>query len=327
MKFHESNLNALCLGASFLGSGGGGETKLDAKICKILLKDQQSISILSVDSFDDEALILPIAFIGPLVIHDKMPDLEMFHKILKAVESDHQRPISAIMPGEIGGGNALSAMIASLIHGVPLVDADLIGRAFPELSMCSLSLIPNDIPICAYLSSPKGNLYRLNCVDIKQLERAARQLCILENSSLIMAIYPMTGEQAKKVVIRDSYSQAIQIGKNLIAQNLSAEINYIDEGEIIYLEKAVVDGFLKGYCLLKSKTDTYKISFQNEYLSAHSMTGITVCQSPDIITLMHSDSNKILMTQYLKSGQKLKLFSMRAHDLWYSKTGLSVAAR
>ena len=46
----------------------------------------------------------------------------------------------AIVPGEIGGGNGLEALVVAADMGLPVVDADFMGRAFPELQVCSSSL-------------------------------------------------------------------------------------------------------------------------------------------------------------------------------------------
>lgn len=40
-------------------------------------------------------------------------------------------PTDAIMALEIGGGNGIVNLEVSAVHGVPCVDADLMGRAYP----------------------------------------------------------------------------------------------------------------------------------------------------------------------------------------------------
>ena len=42
----------------------------------------------------------------------------------------------AIVAGEIGGGNGLEALNVAADMGLPVVDADFMGRAFPELQVC-----------------------------------------------------------------------------------------------------------------------------------------------------------------------------------------------
>ena len=42
----------------------------------------------------------------------------------------------AVIGGEIGGGNGIEALVVGLDMGLPVVDADFMGRAFPELQVC-----------------------------------------------------------------------------------------------------------------------------------------------------------------------------------------------
>jgi DUF917 family protein len=53
-----------------------------------------------------------------------------------------KRPLSAVMSCEIGGGNGLEPLAIGARMGLPIVDADFMGRAFPELQvqLCHSSL-------------------------------------------------------------------------------------------------------------------------------------------------------------------------------------------
>jgi DUF917 family protein len=43
--------------------------------------------------------------------------------------------LAAIMAGEVGGGNGLEPLVVGSRLGLPVVDGDLMGRAFPELQV------------------------------------------------------------------------------------------------------------------------------------------------------------------------------------------------
>lgn len=49
--------------------------------------------------------------------------------------------LAAVMAGEVGGGNGVEPLVVGARLGLPVVDGDLMGRAFPELqaSRCGLS--------------------------------------------------------------------------------------------------------------------------------------------------------------------------------------------
>src|SRR5262249_57501914 len=46
----------------------------------------------------------------------------------------------AVMSLEIGGGNSLQPFMAAAMLGLPVVDADCMGRAFPEAQMTSFAI-------------------------------------------------------------------------------------------------------------------------------------------------------------------------------------------
>ena len=47
----------------------------------------------------------------------------------------------AIVAGEIGGGNGLEALNVAAAMDLPVVDADFMGRAFPELQVASACIL------------------------------------------------------------------------------------------------------------------------------------------------------------------------------------------
>src|SRR5256886_14927190 len=50
------------------------------------------------------------------------------------------RRFHAVMSLEIGGGNAIQPFMAAALLDLPVVDADCMGRAFPEAQMTSFAI-------------------------------------------------------------------------------------------------------------------------------------------------------------------------------------------
>lgn len=46
--------------------------------------------------------------------------------------------LAAVLAGEVGGGNGIEPLVVGSRLGVPVVDGDLMGRAFPELQVVAL---------------------------------------------------------------------------------------------------------------------------------------------------------------------------------------------
>ena len=92
------------------------------------------------------------------------------------------------MPAEIGGLNSITPSPSRPGTGVPVVDADLMGRAFPELQMC----IPTMYGVRATpmaMADEKGNSVILNTDPNLWTERIARSVTIDMGCSSLIAIY------------------------------------------------------------------------------------------------------------------------------------------
>ena len=79
------------------------------------------------------------------------------------------------MPIEVGGGNSLVPVIAAR-RGIPLVDADAMGRAFPESQMVTFHL--EGIPCPVAMADERGNSALMHTIDGVWEERMARALTV-----------------------------------------------------------------------------------------------------------------------------------------------------
>jgi DUF917 family protein len=66
------------------------------------------------------------------------------------------RSVAALMAGEIGGGNGLLPIAWAARLGLPIVDADGMGRAFPEVSQVTMHLAGIS-PSPAVMTDERGN--------------------------------------------------------------------------------------------------------------------------------------------------------------------------
>ena len=57
------------------------------------------------------------------------------HPPLAMACSEGPGRLVALMAGEVGGGNGIEPLVVGSKMGLPVVDGDLMGRAFPELQV------------------------------------------------------------------------------------------------------------------------------------------------------------------------------------------------
>ena len=86
--------------------------------------------------------------------------------------------ITHLMCAEIGGLNSVEPLVTSAESGYPVVDADGMGRAFPELQMYS-PFIYGARPYPSVVADNKGEVIVCTHVkDAKQLEDFFRGECV-----------------------------------------------------------------------------------------------------------------------------------------------------
>ena len=330
---------AIAIGAGILGTGGGGSTYLNRLRLENELKRQgKPVPIILADSVPDDALVCAVGGMGaPTVSNEK---LQAGHEIANAVRAleDHLRQkIHAIVIGEIGGGNALGPMVAALQLGLPVVDGDGMGRAFPELQMDTF-MIYGVAPAPFVLADAHDNVSVFTRIgSAKQAEDFARSLTIEMGGSAALVMPVMTGAELKATIIRDTVSLAKRIGQTVLGcrANSTEPADTVAElcngkvlfgGKIIDVERRTVQGFARGRLVISAFADherQLEIDFQNENLIARS-NGAVLCTVPDLITLVTLEDGEPIGTESLRYGLRVAVLAMPAPKELKSPEALAV---
>ncbi len=144
------DLESLSIGTNILGTGGGGDSYLEFLNCRKLYRQGHRFRLIDAEALDDDDMVAEIGFMGaPLVGNERLADPESCVQPAYAMERYMERPFTAVISSEIGGGNGMMQLLAAASRDLPVVDADTMGRAFPEMRSagCSGS---NPIRSCCY---------------------------------------------------------------------------------------------------------------------------------------------------------------------------------
>ena len=115
---------------------------------------------------------------------------------------------------EIGGANAMEPIITAAQSGLPVLDGDGMGRAFPELQMVTFTL-SGVTATPMVLCDDKSNSIVLDTVSNQWTERLARAATVEMGGSALLAFYPMSGKVAKQAVVRGTLTLCARIGETL----------------------------------------------------------------------------------------------------------------
>ena len=317
------DLDDLARGAAILGSGGGGAPSYNLELTRQMIEAYGAPQIVSFDELKDDDLVVPIAFMGaPLAALEKIPSGEEFKAIFRALPKGKR---VVLVPAEIGGANAFTPLWIGAMMGLPVLDGDTIGRAFPELQM-SVCTLHGVSASPAYIADALGNLVKVEARDSHSIERIARQVAVSMGARALVAIYLMEGNLAKKVCIEGSISKAIELGKK-------RDFTPLFSGTVIDVDRKIENGFLKGRAKIengflkgsaKIQGDRIlELYYQNEYLLAK--TDKVIAETPDIIMLLEQESQIPITSSSLSYGLRVDLISFKAPSIWKSPEGLALA--
>src|SRR5262249_59260953 len=134
MLLDADNLPDLARGCAVLGTGGGGDPQTGLLVSLGAVEEEGPVTLVDLDDLPEDGLLMPCGGLGaPTVSIEKFGNGAEGARLRDRVERLWARPVVALMSAEIGGSNGLVPIAWAAGLGLPVVDADGMGRAFPEM--------------------------------------------------------------------------------------------------------------------------------------------------------------------------------------------------
>jgi uncharacterized protein len=213
----EADLHPLSIGAALLGTGGGGNPYVGMLRARELIRKGAEIRVLPLDALPDDAWVGEVGGIGaPVVGVEKIEEGGECFRAMRAVEETAGVKISATISAEIGGSNALEPVIAAAYAGLPVIDGDGMGRAFPEVQMTTFFIYGAKAAPAA-IADEKGNVVVFKeVIDMFWLETFARGVSVNMGAAAGLAIAPMSMEFVRRTAVPGTVTQALSIGHTVL---------------------------------------------------------------------------------------------------------------
>ncbi len=324
-----SDLADLARGATLLGTGGGGDPYIGQKLVEQVL-GARSITLLDPDELADDLFVIPTAQMGaPTVMVEKIPAGTEPTLSLRILEEHLGRAADATMPIECGGINSMIPLVVAAETGLPVVDADGMGRAFPELSMETFAVYGvHGSPLA--LAGERGERVIIDTGDDdRQMEWLARAVTIRLGGVGHIAEYAMNGADVRRTAVPRTLSMALALGRAIreareahrspfdairdtLATTLYEHVRILFEGKVVDVERRTTEGFAKGVARIAApddQADELEIRFQNENLIAL-RAGRMIAIVPDLICVVDSDTAEPITTEGLRYGQRVKVLGI-----------------
>ena len=329
-----ADITDLARGAAVLGTGGGGDPYIGALLATEALREHGKVTVVTLDEVPAEAVVLTVAMMGaPTVMVEKLPNLDEVIAPVRALGTYLGRPVTHIACAEIGGVNSTIPIAAAAALGLPLLDADSMGRAFPELQMVLPTLYGIAASPLAF-SDEKGNVGVLQTVNNNWTERIARVACVEMGCSVMISGFPMSGDQAREALVPGSLTQCVEIGRGITAAR-DEKTDPVERivgllrgrelfaGKVVDVQRATTSGFARGRARIEGTDTTLTLSFQNEHLIAEA-DGHTLVTTPDLILVVEHDSGEPITTEALRYGQRVRVIGAPCDPRWHSPEALAM---
>ncbi|QMV14057.1 DUF917 domain-containing protein [Vibrio spartinae] len=339
IELTKNDIEALEIGAAILGTGGGGNPYYGKLHAIAEMEKGSKVNLIRLSELDDDALVISVGNIGaPAVSMEKICEGNEIVRAIRAIEEDMGKKVDAIIPVEIGGANGLRPIAIAAITGLPLVDGDGMGRAFPEMQMTTFSIYGH-CSVPAAMSDAHGNTVIFkNLIDEFWLERLARACVVQMGGGAGMVEAPMKGRFVKKYAVPGTVTQATNLGlavmrshaeKTNPIEEICAHENgkVLFEGKIVDLERNMVAGFTRGKVKIEGSGEFSQsqasIDIQNENLILK-INDEVACSVPDLIIILDIETGHAITTEILRYGQKVAVLAIPCHPLLRSEKALEI---
>jgi len=333
----ESELEPLAIGAWILGTGGGGSPYLNFLNCKKLYADGARVQLMDPLDLADDDLVGVVSNMGaPLVGQERLNDPATAARAVQMMEELLGRRFRAVMSVEIGGGNGLQPLLVAAQMGIPVVDADAMGRAYPEAQMTSFAI--GDLPMYPLsLADVRGHEVIVKKVTSwKWMERISRKICVEVGSIASTCKAPRSGREVKDWGIHYTVTKAIRLGQAVLdarqrhADPIAAVLEHeggqqVFRGKVSDIRRRATEGFLRGQATIEGldadRGRAMVLDFQNEF-TVGTVAGEPVVMTPDLICVLDTVSGEAIGTETLRYGQRVTVIALPAPPVLTTPKGL-----
>lgn len=328
----------LALGAAVLGTGGGGDPYLGMLMALEAIRRHGPVRLIGLEELADDDHVAIVGGVGaPTVLVEKLSTFEEGVRVFRSLGRYLNRPLTAVMSAEIGGANSIVPMVVAALLDIPLVDADGMGRAYPEIPQLVLTLHGIAATPMA-MTDEKGNSIILDAVGSEWAERFARSLAIDMGAECTVAAFPASGAQMRAAAVPQSVTRAEAIGRAIRlarANNQDPVAAILAEtgglrlfhGKITDVLRRTAQGFACGHATLagldRDAGTTMTLHFQNENLLAL-VNGEPVAVVPDLIVVLDADTGEPITTEHLRYGFRVEVIGIPCYHEWRTAEGLAL---
>ncbi|MEB3859714.1 MAG: DUF917 domain-containing protein [Desulfurococcales archaeon] len=332
---------ALVLGASILGTGGGGDPREGLRMMERALKASGGVDVVGVEELHPESTVVSAYYVGtvsPTARPRKTPRIgDPVERAFSEMERMLEDRIGALVATEIGGGNTPVVFEIAARLGLPVVDGDLLGRAAPELHQCTAHIRGYGMSPSVIVSETGNIVVVKSYSDIDDYEAIARFVSVLAGRHAAVVDTPLRRRELEEVLVRDTISLSLNLGRSVFEARRRGEdpvkaAARVLDGWVIF--RGIVDsyswrdegGFLIGESLVRGIGKWNGLSLRTWIKNEHIMAWAgesPIVMPPDLVTFLDPNGGPVLNSD-MKEGDEVYVLAARAPEIWRTEKGLEL---
>lgn len=343
-KLNHQELIDILVGATILGTGGGGSLENGIRKIEHALAAGKEFNLVSIDELaPDDVIGTPYSCgaISPLTEeeikkYERLPNHEMEYHIMSIANMEKYlgKPMKAVVSTELGGGNTASAFYAGAMAGKAILDADPAGRSVPALQHSTYYL--KGVPICPMsLCNKFGESAIVTRVhDDERAEDLVRAMAVASQNTMAVCDHVHPASMLRDALILGAISYAQRIGKVFreakeLGENYAEAVvseaggRFVADGVVVKNEWYTEGGYTLGTMEVKAGEDVYRIWYQNENIIMWK-NGRFFVTVPDLIVLFNNQEKMPQLNPFAREGCPVSIVVLPAAKEWTTQRGLEV---
>jgi len=338
------DVDDILLGATALGCGGGGDFEEGRALMRRAYEAGRAVRLAAADEIPGDAVICCPYGVGGLTegdeaVYEGLERTAEYPGVLavRALGDYLGVEFGALITGELGGWSIADAFYPAAMLGLPVVDADPVGRAVPEIEHSLFKVHGLPIAPQAVVNEVGDTLIVTRVADDARAEALVRALAVASRNLVWVADHALPWGEVRQAVIPGAVSLALRVGEALrLARedggDAAAAVAAASGGRVVFRGRVGSftweerDGFTWGELELAGEAadagSSCRIWSKNENLLSW-RDGQPDVTAPDLICCFSGETGEPITNPHHVPGALVDVVGVPAAPQWRTAAGIA----
>jgi DUF917 family protein len=339
-------------GCRFMGTGGGGGADWGLSMLASAIDEGLALEWTDLADIPDDAWTCTAFGMGSIAPQDDsttraiealgLTDKLGYGAMAQAVRelaAHTGKPISVIVPSELGAGNTPAPLVSAARLGITCVDGDYAGRAIPDEMQGTPYLYGKSSDPLASVDHWGNVVILKEAANPFMLERIGKMLSVAAYGSTYQAATLLPATEMKEIVVPGTLTRSLELGQAMRrardagADPIAAAIqqtggHLLFEGRVTGKDWEDRDGYMFGTTTIEGSGrfagHTLAVWFKNENHVSWLDGAPWVC-SPDLVVIADRRTGEGFTNTLVDAGDEVAVVGIRGLEGFRSERGLGCA--